>query len=157
MNIPRPNSHLQARIGSIRQGSAASVDTDRDTANQIAHPHSQPAPKQGESGVKVGSRVQVLRRDGQELRGEYNGDDDAVDCDDLAKDDGDEVFGADSRGLYTAADDRYTRQEDAPGEIGCGYELEYNPAERDRCHSTPSLPLRAASEYGFNSPCCPNR
>lgn len=49
-----------------------------------------------------------------ELSGEHDGHDDAVDGDDLAEDDGDQVLGPDSWRLDTSTENGGTGDEDAP-------------------------------------------
>lgn len=52
--------------------------------------------------------------DGLDFGGEDNGHDDAVDGDDLAEDDGDQVLGSDSRSLDAGAEDGGSGDEDTP-------------------------------------------
>lgn len=55
--------------------------------------------------------------DGREFGGEDDGHDDAVDGDDLAEDDGDQVLGPDAWRFNTAAEDGGAGDEDAPGVV----------------------------------------
>ena len=59
----------------------------------------------------------VVGGHGVEFRGEDDGHDDAVDGDDFAKDDGDEVFGSYSGGFDAAADNGGAGDEYAPVEL----------------------------------------
>lgn len=52
--------------------------------------------------------------DGLDFGGEDNGHDDAVDGDDLAEDDGDQVLCSDSRSLDAGAEDGGSGDEDTP-------------------------------------------
>jgi hypothetical protein len=104
----------QGRIRSICQRSTTSVDADTDTADQIAHSDRQSRPEQRISGVVVTRRVYIISRYWWDLGGKDDGHDDAVDSDDFAEDNGDEIFGPDSRCLYATADDGGTGDENAP-------------------------------------------
>jgi hypothetical protein len=107
--------YAQRGVGSIGKGGAATVDTNRYTANEVAHADGQTCPEESKSGEVVGASVQSLGvGDVCHLGGEDDGHDDAVDGDDLAEDDGDEVLGADARRLDTSTDNRGTGSEDTP-------------------------------------------
>ena len=67
--------HLQAGVCRVGQSSTATVDADRDTADQVAHANRDTSPEERESGVVVVRRVHVLDV-ASDLCGEYNGDDD---------------------------------------------------------------------------------
>lgn len=107
------NIHLG--VCSICQRSATSVDAHRDAANQVAHAHGQASPEEGISAKVVVSRVELLRVGhlGQ-LGGEDDGHDDAVDGDDFAEDDGDQILGSYPGRLDAATDNGHARGEDAP-------------------------------------------
>jgi len=95
--------HLQSGVSSIRKGGTASVDTDGDTADEVAHADRDTRPEEGESGVVAVGRVRVRAFDWVQLGGEHDGHDDAVDGDDLAENDGDKILSADARRLDAAA------------------------------------------------------
>lgn len=105
----------ERRVRSVSQSSTAAVNAHRNTTDQVADTHSQARPEQSEAGVICLGVVQLLALDAIQLGGEDDGHDDAVDGDDLAEDDGDEVLGSDTGGANTAADDRGSSYEDAPG------------------------------------------
>ena len=106
--------NIQAWISSIGQGGTAPIDTHTDTTDQIAHADQHAGPEQGISSVVVAATIQRIATDWREFGGEDDGHDDAVDGDDFAEDDGDEVFGADSRCFDAAAEDGCAGYEDAP-------------------------------------------
>lgn len=91
LRVPRVKcqKNIQCRIGSIRQRGAAPVDTDRNTAHQVAHADREAGPEQGVARVVAVSRVCRLPLDRIQLGREDDGHDDAVDGDDFAEDDGD--------------------------------------------------------------------
>lgn len=103
--IHSPISNLQARIGSIGQSSTAAVDANGNTTDKVAKPYSDSTPEDCEARVEVALGVELVFRDRGELGGEDDGHDHAVDGDDLAENDRDEVLGADLRCPYTTADD----------------------------------------------------
>ncbi len=113
----REQWNIQGGIGSIRQRGAAPVDADGDAAHQVAHADCDARPEEGKARVVAVGRVGGLALDGVQLAREDDGHDDAVDGDDLAEDDGDEVLGADARGADTAAKDGRAGDEDAPGDV----------------------------------------
>jgi hypothetical protein len=101
--------HLQGRIRSICEGCTTSVDTHADTANQVAHAHGEPSPEQRIAGEDVGGRVDLLDVvDLVELRGKDDGHDDAVNGDDFAEDDGDQVLCSDPGCFDTSTQNGYT-------------------------------------------------
>jgi hypothetical protein len=107
--------HLQCRIRSICKGCATSVDAHADTADQVAHAHGESGPEQRISGEDVGGRVDLLDVvDLVELRGEDDGHDDAVNGDDFAEDNGDQVLRSNSRCFDTSTQDGYTCCPDSP-------------------------------------------
>ena len=83
---------LQAWVGSVREGCAATVDANRDTTDQVAHSYGDSSPKQSKSSVVVLCRVQGISINGRKLCGEYDRHDHAVDGDDFAEDDRDEIL-----------------------------------------------------------------
>ena len=109
--------NIQAWIRSVGQCRTGPVDTDTDSTNEIAHAHEHARPEQRISGVVVAAAVECIAADGGEFGGEDDGHDDAVDGDNFAEDDGDEVFGADSRGFDAAAEDGGAGDEDAPAKF----------------------------------------
>ena len=95
------SSNLQARISSIGKRSTATVDTNRDTADQVASADQQTGPEQGETSVVVAARSCGVRADRGHLCRKDNGHDDAVNGDDFAENDGDQVLCSDSGSLDT--------------------------------------------------------
>lgn len=100
------SGHSQARVGSIRQCSTTSVDSDGDTAYQIAHADRDSRPEQGIAGVHIRPRVQVISIDWAELRGKDDRHDNAVDRHDFAENNRDQILRPDARGPYTTAYNR---------------------------------------------------
>ena len=118
---PGKDSYLHCRVCSIGQGRATSVDAHAYTADQVAHAHGYSSPEQRVSGEVVGSRVQQLRvRELVHLGGEDDGHDDAVDGDDFAKDDGDQVLSSYPWCLDTSTEDGHTGCPDAPSQLSDG-------------------------------------
>lgn len=107
--------HVQRGVSSICERSTAPVDTDGDTADQVAHADGQAGPEQREARVVGLGVVQLSALDAGQLGGEDDGHDDAVDGDDFAEDDGDQVLGSDARGADATADDGGAGYEDTPG------------------------------------------
>lgn len=97
--------NLQRRIRSISQSRTRPVDPHTNTTHQVAHADQQSRPEQRKACVVVAAAVERIAGDGLNLRGKHDGHDDAVDGDDFAEDDGDEVLGADARGFDAAAQD----------------------------------------------------
>jgi len=108
------SENLQRRVCSIGQRSAGAVDANTDAANHVAHSHEQAAPEEGISGVVVASRVSGISGNLSKLGREHDAHDDAVDGDNLAEDNRDQVLGADSRRLDTTTEDRGSGDEDSP-------------------------------------------
>jgi hypothetical protein len=107
--------YVQSGISSVSQSRATSVDSNGDTANQVAHADRETSPEQRVTSEVVGARVELLSiRDGLHLGGEDDGHDDAVDGDDFAEDNGDQVLGSYPGSLDTTTDDGHTSCEDAP-------------------------------------------
>jgi hypothetical protein len=101
----------QCRVRSICQRRATSVDAYTNTADQVAHSHGQSSPEQSISGEHVGGGVYLLDvGELGQLGGEDDGHDDAVDGDDFAKDNGDQVLRSYPGRLDTSAED---------GDAGC--------------------------------------
>jgi hypothetical protein len=106
--------NLQRRVRGVGQRSAGAVDANTDAANQVAHAHKRAAPEEGVSSVVVASRVCGIAADLSELGREHDAHDDAVDGDDLAENNRDQVLGADAWRLDTTAEDRSSGNEDSP-------------------------------------------
>lgn len=96
---------VQAWIGGICQCGTATIDTNGNTAYQVAASNGKTSPEQGKSSIVVFGARQVFRRNNLKFRGEDDGHDDSVDGNDFAKDNGDQVLRSYTRGLDTAADD----------------------------------------------------
>lgn len=106
--------NIQAWISGIRKSRTGTVDAHTDTADQIAHAHQHARPEERVSRVVVARAVDGLASDLRQLRGEDDGHDDAVDRDDFAEDDGDQVLRPDPRGFHATSQNRCARYEDAP-------------------------------------------
>jgi hypothetical protein len=61
--------------------------------------------------------VYSVSRNDSEFRAEYDGHDYAIDGNNFAKDDGDQILGSDSRGFDTTTEDGRTGNEDSPVQI----------------------------------------
>lgn len=105
---------VQTRICGIAQSRSTAVNPHGDATDQITEADGQTAPEQRIAGVVVLDVEGRVAAHGADLGGEDDGHDDAVDGDDFAEDDGDEVLGADARGFDAAADNRGAGDEDAP-------------------------------------------
>jgi len=108
------SKNLQRRVRRVGQGSAGTVDTNTDTANQIAHADESAAPEKGVSSVVVASRVCSVAANLSQLGREHDAHDDAVDGNHLAENNRDQVLGADSWRLDTTTEDRSSCNEDSP-------------------------------------------
>lgn len=106
--------NLQRRVRSVGQRSAGAVDSNTDTADQVAHADKRAAPEKGVSGVVVAPRVCGVTANLSQLGGEDDAHDDSVDGDDLAENNRDQVLGADSWRLDTTTEDRSSGNEDSP-------------------------------------------
>lgn len=95
---------VQSAVRSIGQGSTATVDSDSHAADEVAEAHGDAGPKQSKAGIVCVSPMCLGGAHVVDFGGEDDGHDDAVDCDDFAEDDGDEVLCSDSRGLDTATE-----------------------------------------------------
>lgn len=147
--------HLQAGVCRVGQSSTAAVDADRDTADQVAHANRDTSPEERESGVVVGSRVKGIAADGLDLGREDDGHDNAVDSDDLAKDDGDQVLGPYPGRLDTSTENGATGDENTPANLvskllvfslgfSCWHTMQ-RPPRTDRCRGRcPCLPTCTA-------------
>jgi hypothetical protein len=110
--------YSQCRVRSIGQRRATSVDAYTNTADQVAHSHSQSSPEQGITGEHVGRRVYLLNVvELGELGGEDDGHDDAVDGDDFAENNGDQVLRSYPGCLDTSTEDGDTSGPDSPGSM----------------------------------------
>lgn len=97
--------HAQGRISSISQRCARPIDANGNAADQITQPDREAGPKERKARV-----ICLCRRSQRDARlihlgREYNGHDDAVNGNDFAKDDGDEILGSDSRSFDAGAED----------------------------------------------------
>lgn len=101
-------------VGGISQCSARAVDAHGHAADEIASTNGEASPEEGEAGVvRVGVGQDVIA-DVADFGREDDGHDDAVDGDDLAEDNADQVLGADTRCLDAGAEDGRARDENAP-------------------------------------------
>lgn len=117
VKVPQVRVHeqdSQRRIGSISQCSRTPIDPNRDAADKITHPDEHARPKQREPSIIVAAVVYRVLRHRRDLCAEDNGHDDAVDGDDLAEDDGDEVLGSYPRCFDATSHDRRAGYENAP-------------------------------------------
>lgn len=123
-NTPAYPGLLQSRVRSISQGRTATIDAYRDTANQVAHAHGNARPEQRIASIVVARGKQVLGvGDGIELRGEDDSHDDAIDGDDFAEDNGDQILGSYPGRLDAAADNGHARCEDAPVSVSLRFQV----------------------------------
>jgi len=113
-NLDNKNLDEQARISSVSKRSTATVDTNRNTADQVASADQKTRPEQGETSVVVAARSCSIRTDRGHLCRKDNGHDDTVDGDDFAEDNRDQVLCSDSGSLDTTTEDRGTGNEDTP-------------------------------------------
>lgn len=127
----RGRSDVQAGVSSIGERSTATVDANRNTADQVASADQETRPEQSKASVVVAARSGSVRADRGHLCRKDNGHDDAVDGDDFAEDDGDQVLCSDSGGLDTTTEDGCAGDEDAPG----GTDDRETDAEGDACAS----------------------
>jgi hypothetical protein len=105
---------VQCWISSISQRCTTSIDADTDTANQIAHAHSQPRPEHGVTSVVIAGGVYRVVGDWRDLGGENNGHDDSVDSHNFTENNGDQVLGSNSRCFYAATDNGGASDENSP-------------------------------------------
>lgn len=105
---------VQRSISSICQSGTTAVDADADTADQVAHADGDTGPEQSIAGVVGIAGVEVGAGHGVHLGGEDDGHDDAVDGDDLAENNGEQVLGSDSRGADTRTENGRSGDEDTP-------------------------------------------
>lgn len=96
----------QAWVSSISKSCTATVDTNGDTANQVAGTDSDSSPKQRIAGIVALAGIDFIAGREVEFRRKDNGHDDTVDSDDFAENNGDQVLRSDSRSLDTSADNR---------------------------------------------------
>ena len=107
--------YVQRRISGICQRCATSIDTNRNTADQVAHADCKSSPEQCVAGEVVGARVELLSVPNRlHLRGEDDGHNDTVNGNNFAEDDGDQVLRSYPGSLDTTTDDGYTGCEDTP-------------------------------------------
>ena len=93
----------QAWIRGISQRCTAAIDSNRNTANEVTHPHRQPSPEERKARVEVSARVNIVAIDWAKLCRKYNCHNDPVDGDNFAKNDRYQVLRPYSRRLYTSA------------------------------------------------------
>ena len=113
-SFPHPRKDLQRRVRSVGQRSTGAVDTNTDTADQVAHADQHSAPEQSIAGVVVAARVCSVTADLSQFGGEDNANNDTVDGDDLTENDRDQVLGADAWRFDTTTQDRCSGDEDSP-------------------------------------------
>lgn len=106
--------HIQRGVSGICKRRTTAVDTDSNTANEIAQSNSNAGPEESKASVVGVARVQIGTGDGVDLSREDNGHDDTVDGDDFAENDGDQVLCSDTRSFNTAAENRRSGNEDSP-------------------------------------------
>ena len=142
---------LQVGIRSVGQGCTATVDAYTNTADQVAHADSDPSPEQRVTGEVVVSRVEQFGISNLiHLRGEDDGHDNAVDGDDFAEDDRDQVLGSYPWCLNTSAEDGHSGCPDAPSHLSA--EAHSFPHED---HTMPSLRQTGQCTARFlHSPMC---
>lgn len=83
----KAGANSQAWVRSVGQSGTAPIDTDRDTANHIAHPHRYAGPEEGVACILVGPRKDLTRfRDTAQLGRKDNRHDDSIDGNHFAED-----------------------------------------------------------------------
>lgn len=111
----KPGNYLQARISSIGQCRATTVDPNRDATYQITHPNGQARPEQRVAGILIATWVDITRViDKIELWWEDDGHDDSIDGHDFTKDDWDQILRSYSGCLNASSNDRWAGDEDTP-------------------------------------------
>lgn len=104
----------QAGVGGIGKGRTTSVDTDRDTADQVTCADGDTAPEESISRIVAASRQDLIIVDQVELGREHDRHDHTVDSDDLTEDNRNQVLRSNPGRLDASADDRGACQEDTP-------------------------------------------
>lgn len=105
---------LQSPVSRVSESCTTAVDSNSHATDQVAHANRDARPEKREAGiVRIGGEEHCALHS-VDFRGEDDGHDDAIDGDDLAEDDGDEILGADTGSFDTTAQDRRTGNEDAP-------------------------------------------
>ena len=107
--------YSQTWIRRICQRRTRTVDSHRNTTNQITHSDRQSGPKQRKTRIIVRARVQGIPLHAIELRREHDGHNNTVNRYDLAKDNRNQVLCPDTWCLYSTAQNRGAGDEDAPG------------------------------------------
>lgn len=105
---------VQSSVSSISKSCTTAVDSDSNTADKVAHSNSDACPEEREASVVRVGGDEGGTLNSIDLGGEDNGHDDAVDGNDLAEDNGDQVLGADTGCSNTTSEDGGTGNEDAP-------------------------------------------
>lgn len=96
---------LQGWIGGVGQSCTTPIDANRHSADEVAHPHSHPGPKESKAGIVIrGCRQYVLWNIAQ-LGGEDDGHDHAVDSHHFAEDDRYQILRPYPWGFHAAAQD----------------------------------------------------
>jgi hypothetical protein len=113
----RASRNVQAGISGISKRSTATVDTNRNTADQVASANQKTRPEQGETSVVVAARSCGIRANRGHLCRKDDGHNHTVNGDDFAENDGDQVLCSDSGSLDTTTEDRGTGNEDTPVEF----------------------------------------
>ena len=107
--------YVQRTISGVSQSSTTTVDADCQTTDKIAESNSDSSPEESETSIVCIGRVGISRRGGSfDLGGENNGHDDSVNGDNFAENNGDQVFGSDTRRFDTGAENRGSRNENTP-------------------------------------------
>lgn len=97
--------YSQAWIRRVCQRGTRTVDSNRNTTNQITHSDRQSRPEQRKPRIIVRARVQRITLHTVEFRAEDNGHDDTVDSDDFAEDNRDQVLCANTWCFDSASQD----------------------------------------------------
>lgn len=93
----------QARIGGISQRCTAAIDSNRNTAYEVTHPHRQPRPEERIARIEISARVYILAVDRSKFCRKDNSHNHPVDSDNFAKNDRDQILRSYSRRLYASA------------------------------------------------------
>lgn len=106
----------QAGIGSICQCSTTTVNSDRNTTDQITHPHSQTSPEQSISRVHIRSRIYIVGIHKSKLRRKDDRHDDAVNGDHFTENDGDQILRSNARSFDSTSNNGGTCDKDTPSQ-----------------------------------------
>lgn len=100
------NGNEQARVRRICQSCTTSVDTDRDTTDQIACAHCDTSPEECIARVIIAAGEDLVALDEIEFRRKHDSHDNSVDSDDFTENNRDQVLRPNPWSFDTTADNR---------------------------------------------------